>query len=277
MDRPPAKPKPKRQRGVAEAAKAARAARGAVKAAKAAIKDWSDEQAKRESVVATKSKKKSKKELLSILKDNPDLCPGLLQYAKFLRYEKEQKSASTQHGPSDVEQQVVAAPPTKKRRRGREVGALTIPKKKRKRAEEEQQLAASEPMDGNGGRSIAKVEDQRPRVRHEEDTGAASTPTEHKPEEEQKHAAVSNPEDCGVLAKVSHAETLWNRAASTPTEHDEPEEEQKHAAVSNPWDCGVAKVSHAESRRNGPIEAVIDKGDGIPKQAIHIYLGVSGH
>ena len=67
--------------------------------AKAAIKDWSDEQAKRESVVATKSKRKSKKELLSILKGNPDLCPGLLHYAKFLRYEKEQKSASTQHGP----------------------------------------------------------------------------------------------------------------------------------------------------------------------------------
>jgi hypothetical protein len=245
MDRPPAKPK----RGVAEAAKAARAARGgaavAVKAAKVAIKDWSDEQDKRESVVATKSKKKSKKELLSILKDHPDLCPGLLQHAKFLRYEKEQKSASTQHGPSHVEQQVVASPPTEKRRRGREVGARTIPKN-RKRAQEEQQPAAPEPTDG--GRSIA-VEDQRPRVRHGEDTGAASTLTEDELEEKQKHAAFSNPKDCGVLAK----------SADTLTGGD-----TKDGDISETY----SKVL---------LKPVIDKEDGIPKQAIHISLGVSGH
>ena len=284
--------------------KAARAARGAVKAAKAAIKDWSDEQAKRESVVATKSKRKSKKELLSILKGNPDLCPGLLHYAKFLRYEKEQKSASTQHGPSHVEQQVVASPPTKKRRRGGEVvKARTIPEN-RKRAQEEQP-AASEPTDG--GRSIAKVEDQRPRVRHGEDTGAALTLTEDEVKEEQKHPAVSNPKDCGVLtgaagtasvdatsraaeeAKYQHSLELAlsaspNSGLSPELREVMPDPKSTSTRPSdfcNPLTGGDTKKDGDISETSSEVllkqVTAIDKEDGIPKQAIHIYLGVSGY
>ncbi len=182
--------------------------------------------------------------------------------------------------------------------------ARTIPEN-RKRAQEEQP-AASEPTDG--GRSIAKVEDQRPRVRHGEDTGAALTLTEDEVKEEQKHPAVSNPKDCDVLtgaAGTASAVDATSRAAeeakyqhslelalsASPNSGLSPELREvmpdpkststRPSDFCNPLTGGDTKKDGDISETSSEVllkqVTAIDKEDGIPKQAIHIYLGVSGY